>query len=71
MNASLCRRFVYSFLVCALSLPLFADSAAAAEMGAPILQANIIFELVADRARMIQVSLVFVVLGCALLWWKK
>jgi hypothetical protein len=38
---------------------------------APHLQANFIFELVSDRPRLIQVSLVAVAFGVALLWWKR
>jgi hypothetical protein len=63
-------RCVFPFLACALGL-LLLPAAASAQDGGSILQANVIYELVADRARMIQVSLVFVVLGCALLWWKR
>jgi hypothetical protein len=63
-------RCVFPFLACALGLLLMPD-AASAQDGGSFLQANVIYEFVADRARMIQVSLVFVVVGCALLWWKK
>jgi hypothetical protein len=55
----------------ALGLLFCADVASAGEPGVPLLQANLIYELVADRARMIQVSLVIVALGCALLWWRR
>jgi hypothetical protein len=72
MNAS---RFVHGLLLILLGagcLFLFAGAAPAAEgMSAPILQANFIYELVGDRSRMIQVSLVFVSLGCALIWWYR
>lgn len=37
----------------------------------PVLQANFMLELVSNRARMIQVSVVFVTLGCALIWWYR
>jgi hypothetical protein len=37
----------------------------------PFLQANFVYDLVADRARMVQVSLVFVTLGCVLIWWYR
>ena len=47
----------------------FTDVASASQ-GA-LLQASMMTEIVGDRARMIQVSLVVVALGCALLWWSK
>jgi hypothetical protein len=49
----------------------FAGAAPASEGSVPVLQANIIYELAADRARMIQISLVFVAIGCALIWWYR
>ncbi len=71
MNAS---RFVPCLLLVLLGagcLFFFVGAAPAAEGSAPVLQANIIYELAADRARMIQISLVFVAIGCALIWWYK
>lgn len=72
MNAS---RFVQGLLLLLLGagcLFLFAGAAPAAEeISMPIVQANFIYELAADRARMIQISLVFVALGCALIWWYR
>jgi hypothetical protein len=71
MNAS---RLVPCLLLLMLGvgfLFLFAGAAPAAEGAAAALQANIIYELAADRSRMIQISLVFVALGCALIWWYR
>jgi hypothetical protein len=67
MNASFSCHWT---LVAAACLFLFPGLALGGE-GSSFLQANVIYELVADRARMIQVSLVIVALGCACLWWKK
>jgi hypothetical protein len=80
MNAMFSPRSLRCLLLVLLGvgiLPLFAASAFAAGSPAdagitmPILQANIIFELVSDRARLIQVSLVIVATGCALIWWYR
>lgn len=35
------------------------------------LQANNFKDFVGNRSRMIQISLVFVVFGCSLLWWRR
>jgi hypothetical protein len=45
--------------------------AADGESSGWMLQANAYLQVVADRSRMIQVSLVCVLFGCALLWWKR
>ena len=80
MNATFSPRVIcrLTFLLLGLALlNLFATTASAAApcidstATMPILQANFVYELVADRARMIQVSLVFVALGCALIWWYR
>ena len=64
MNASVPFRWlVFLALIC------FVLFSAVAHAG-PI-QANFIYELVADRARLIQMSAVFVIFGCALLWWRR
>jgi hypothetical protein len=72
MNAS---RLVHGLLLILLGAGcflLFAGAAPAADgISTPILQANIIYELAADRSRMIQISMVFVALGCALIWWYR
>ena len=66
MNAtSICRLSTFALATLTL-LPVVAT--AAEPLG---LQANIFMEFVADRSRMIQVSAVAVLLGCAMLWWKK
>jgi hypothetical protein len=54
--------------VCCL---LFLTSALFAAEGTAPLQANVIMELVSNRSRLLQVSLVCVALGCALLWWRR
>ncbi|MSQ95610.1 MAG: hypothetical protein EXR98_13765 [Gemmataceae bacterium] len=46
-------------------------SVSLAAYSAPTLQADLIYELVADRARMIQISLVVVAFGCAIMWWYR
>ncbi len=72
MNSPLFGRVLFFALLGLGCLLLFAGSAPAAQMGSsPVLQANIIYDFVADRTRLIQVSLVMVTCGCALLWWKK
>ena len=45
--------------------------AAAADVGMPILQANAVYEFASDRAHMIQISVVFVAVGCAVMWWYR
>ena len=54
--------------VLAVSCLLAADGPVVASAS---LQANFIFELVSDRARLIQVSLIFVTIGIWLLWWNR
>ena len=66
MNAAFCRYLVMVALSCLFLFPEFASAE-----GSLSLQANFLSELVGDRARLIQVSLVVVALGCALLWWSK
>lgn len=68
MNASRILPCLLMMLLGTGCLFLFAG---AAEGAAPILQANIMYELAADRSRMIQMSLVFVAIGCALIWWYR
>jgi hypothetical protein len=70
MNAVLLRHMLVLLLGVIILLTL-SGFAAAGEAGSLTLQANFLSELVGDRARMIQASLVFVLLGCALLWWRK
>ena len=73
MNAFPLRRLLL-FVLSLTCLHLIATAAFAAGSGvdsAATLQANFMFDLVADRARMIQVSVVFVALGCALIWWYR
>ena len=76
MNAILSPRSVRWLMLFLLSLgclPLFTATAFAAGDAAamPTLHANIIYEFASDRARMVQVSLVFVAVGCAVMWWYK
>ena len=68
MNTSFFSPLTIFALACLL---LFPACVLGSEGGSFLLQANIIYELVADRARMIQVSIVIVALGCSLLWWRK
>jgi hypothetical protein len=67
-------RWLVLFALAVGCLPLFTSGAAAAD--APLLasasfQGNIIFELVSDRARLLQVSIVFVAFGIAMLLWRR
>lgn len=79
MNTVLPHRWFRRLLVLFFGLGclhLFAAAAAAAPCvdvsgSLPVLQANLLYELFADRTRMIQVTLVFVALGCALIWWYR
>ena len=71
MNAIVAHRWLVVLFGCLIGLPISADYANAAEMGMPFLQANLVYEFAADRARMIQISLVIVALGCACLWWRR
>ena len=76
MNAKLpppSVRWLMLFVLGVSCLPLFAATAFAAgdATAMPTLHANLVYEFASDRARMIQVSLVFVALGCALMWWYK
>jgi hypothetical protein len=49
---------------------LFPSLALAAEPGSLFLPA-LALDFVADRARMIQISLIAVAIGIAILWWKR
>jgi hypothetical protein len=77
MNALLSPQSVRWLVIVLLSfglVPVFASTLFAATADANVgafLQANTFFELVSDRARLIQISLVFVALGCALIWWYR
>lgn len=75
MNALLPPRHVFVLLLAVLCAAWFATAAVAGDASPDastlILQANAFYGLVADRSRMIQVSLVCVALGCALIWWYK
>jgi Na+/H+ antiporter NhaB len=71
--ASRSLRWLLLFALGLGCLPLFSAGALAAD--APVvasasLHANVFLELVADRTRLIQVSLVFVVVGIWMLWWR-
>jgi hypothetical protein len=68
MNTSFFRPWALFALACLL---LFPTVALPAEGGAGFLQGNMVLEFVADRSRMIQVSIVVVALGCSLLFWRK
>jgi len=59
-------------VLCVGAFLMFAGVAPAAEGASrPVLQANFVYEFAADRGRMIQLSLVFVAVGCAIIWWYK
>jgi hypothetical protein len=66
------RWFFFCLLsLCGLFLLTSSGLAAELETTALTLQANSFLELVNNRSRMIQFSLVCVVFGCALLWWRR
>ncbi len=76
-NISMCR-FVVTALAVTLCIALLlglAEPANAAsdtlEASSPILFANPFSQLVGNRARMIQLSVVAVTIGCGLLWWRR
>ena len=71
MNAISPLRILLLILFVFGAIQLLAGPAAAAEGGPSILHASFLSEIVGDRSRMIQASLVFVLLGCAMLWWRK
>ena len=67
LSPRLIRRLLFVLLGLGF-LHLFAAAAVAAGSGVEVsstLQANFMYDLVADRTRLIQVSLVVVALGCA------
>jgi hypothetical protein len=72
-------RWLFLLLFALGCLLMFAPAGLAADLPSngeaisltPTIQANILQELVGNRTRLIQVSLVCVVLGCSLLWWKR
>jgi hypothetical protein len=70
MNVVLFRRVMFSVLL-SLGFLLIAQPVSAAEPGSCILQANAFLDIFADRSRMIQGTIVVVILGCACLWWKR
>lgn len=63
-------RVLLCFVLAMLLLPLFAADVLAGPT-ASVLQANMLNELVGDRSRMLQFSVVFVGLGIAMLWWRR
>jgi hypothetical protein len=79
MRSPLSVRWLMALLLGLTCLSLAALPAPAAETAATVqssspvatLQANVIMELVSNRTRLIQVSLVCVALGCAMLWWRR
>jgi hypothetical protein len=71
MNAPRSQRWLMLALLALTCLPLFAAVSFAADAATPILPASILSEIVSDRARLIQISLVIVALGCAMIWWYR
>jgi len=76
MNASsTAARWLLLALLVLFCLPwLAADASAfAADPGVSSLnlQANIVWDFMADRSRMIQISIVVVAFGCAIMWWYR
>lgn len=71
MNANPLRRVLLLTLLSLAAMLLVADPVSAAEAASSMLQANLVWEFVGNRSRMIQISLVFVLVGCAMLWWRR
>jgi hypothetical protein len=76
MNAVFSHQLLRILIVVLLALVGFfvcvpAAPAAAFAQDAPAFHSNIIYDLLANRSRMIQVSLVIVGLGCAIMWWYR
>ena len=76
MNALFSPRSIRCLLLFALAaalLPLFTVSVQAGEnpVVATSLQASLFMELVGNRARLVQVSVIFVAFGIWLMWWNK
>jgi hypothetical protein len=79
MNGLISPRLVRQLTLVILSLVLLhlvaaaalAADASGASDSMQVLQGNFIYELVGNRSRMIQISLIFVALGCALIWWYR
>lgn len=78
MNAIVSSPVLRWLLVCLLAiscLPLVAAEACAGPSldagSGTILHANVVWEFASDRSRMIQMSLVIVALGCAVMWWYR
>lgn len=71
MNANSLFFLLLAGVLGLIGLDLFAQSVAAADAGSPLLQANLVWEFVANRSRMIQMSFVFVLVGCSLMWWRR
>ena len=61
------RSLILFALTCLFLCPAFAP---ASESGTLVLPASSL-DFVADRARMIQISLVAVAIGIGILWWKR
>jgi hypothetical protein len=58
-------------LAALLGLAPAAPAADALTLSATPLVADLLMEIVSDRARLIQLSVIAVAFGIALLWWKK
>lgn len=68
MNGMVSPRLIFLLLIAIFLVMLTASDACAANVG---LQTSSVLELVSNRARMIQISCVFVAVGCALIWWYR
>jgi len=58
-------------LAALLGLAPAATAADTPTLSVPPLVADLLMEIVSDRARLIQLSVIAVAFGIALLWWKK
>jgi hypothetical protein len=74
MNAiplSLSTRWLLVCLCVLMLLPVFAGSIFAGPVDNLVQHSNIVFDWASDRGHMIQVSLVIVALGIAVMWWYR
>jgi hypothetical protein len=60
--------WLFLVALCCL-LAVTADAFAADSVAT--LSGSTFLDLVSNRSRMIQVSLIFVAVGCSLLWWRR
>ena len=60
-------RWLLILFLSLLCLPLASTPA----LAGATLHANVVYDFCSDRSRMIQISVVVVAIGCALMWWYR